>query len=171
LNVGTQRIEGGDCDCRKRRKLDDSHFMKPEVRVDEVLEMVKKGKRAARKLTHARILLQADEGEQGPGWTDQQIVEGVMGSHASVERVRQACVEEGLERALNHKRPYRTRGRVLDGQAEAHLVKLACSTPPNGRDKWTMHLLADKLVELAVVEHVSDETVRTTLKKMNSSRG
>ncbi len=138
---------------------------------DELLGFVNKGKSAARKLTHARILLQADEGEQGPGWTDQQIVDGLRVSHATVERVRQACVEDGLERALNHKRPYRTRGRVLDGQAEAHLVRLACSTPPNGRDKWTMQLLADKLVELAVVEHVSDETVQTTLKKMNSSRG
>ncbi len=138
---------------------------------DELLGLVKKGKSAARKLTHARILPQADEGEQGPGWTDQQIVEGLQVSHATVERVRPTCVEEGVERALNHKRPYRTRGRVLDGQAEAHLVKLACSVPPDGRDSWTMQLLADKLVELAVVEHVSDETVRTTLKKMNSSRG
>ncbi len=138
---------------------------------DELLGLVNKGKSAARKLTQARILLQADEGEQGPGWTDQQIVEGLRVSHATVERVRQACVEEGLDRALNHKRPYRTRGRALDGQAEAHLVHLACSTPPDGRDTWTMQLLADKLVELAVVEHVSDETVRTTLKKMNSSRG
>lgn len=138
---------------------------------DELIGLVNKGKGAARKLAHARILLLADEGEQGPGWTDQQIVEGLTVSHATVERVRQACVEEGIERALTHKRPYRTRGRVLDGQAEAHLVKLACSAPPDGRDTWTMQMLADKLVELAVVERVSDETVRTTLKKMNSSRG
>jgi hypothetical protein len=144
--------------------------LRPEER-EELLGLVKKGKGAARKLTHARILLQADEGEAGPGWTDQQIVEGLRVSHATVERVRQACVEEGLERALNHKRPYRTRGRVLDGQAEAPLVKLACSTPPDGRDTWTRQLLAAKLVELAVVEHVSDETVRTTLKKTNLSRG
>ena len=137
----------------------------------ELLGLVNKGKGAARKLSHARILLQADESEQGPGWTDQQIVAGLSVSQATVERVRQACVEEGLERALNHKRPYRTRGRVLDGQAEAHLVRLACSTPPDGRDSWTMQLLADKLVELAVVERVSDETVRTTLKKTNLSRG
>ncbi len=138
---------------------------------DELLGVVNKGKGAARKLTHARIVLQADESGQGPGWTDQQIVEGLRVSHATVERVRQAWVEEGQERALNHKRPYRTRGRVLDGQAEAHLARLACSTPPDGRERWTMQLLADKLVELAIVEHVSDETVRTTLKKMNSSLG
>lgn len=138
---------------------------------EELLGLVNKGKGAARKLSHARILLMADEGERGPGWTDQQIVEGLNISHATVERTRQACVEEGLERALNHKRPYRTRGQVLDGVAEAHLVKLACSVPPDGRDSWTMQLLADKLVELAVVEQVSDETVRTTLKKMTLSRG
>jgi hypothetical protein len=138
---------------------------------EELVGMVNKGKGAARKLTHARILLMADEGENGPGWTDQQIVEGLNISHATVERTRQGCVEEGLERALNHKRPYRTRERIMDGEAEAHLVKLACSAPPIGRDGWTMQLLADKLVELAVVEQVSDETVRTTLKKMNLSRG
>lgn len=132
---------------------------------EELTQLVNKGKAAARKLTHARILLLADESEQGRGWTDQQIVEALSTSHATVERIRQACVEEGLEGALNHKRPYRARGRVLDGEAEAHLVKLACSTPPNGRDSWTMQLLADKLVEFAVIEHVSDETVRTTLKK------
>jgi hypothetical protein len=126
---------------------------------EKLLGVVNKGKEAARKLTHARILLQADEGEQGPGWSDQQIGEGLQVSHATVERVRQTCVEEGLERALNHKRPYRPRGRVLDGQAEAQLVRLACSRPPDGRDTWTMQLLADKLVELAVgLEGVGDNS-------------
>jgi hypothetical protein len=126
---------------------------------------------AAQKLTHARILRLADESEQGMGWTDQQMVEALGMSEATLDRTRQTCVEEGLETALNHKRPYRTRGRVLDREAEAHLVKLACSSPPDGRDNWTMQLLADKLVALAVVEHVSAETVRTTLKKMNLNPG
>src|SRR5689334_21291755 len=106
----------------------------------ELKQLVNKGTGAARKLTHARIILLADEGEQGPGWSDQQIVDGLHTSVATVERVRQACVEEGLERALTHKRPYRTRGRVLDGQAEAHLVRLACSAPPEGRETWPMQL-------------------------------
>jgi hypothetical protein len=138
---------------------------------EELTQLVNKGKAAARKLTHARILLLADESEAGPSWKDDQIVEALRTSRSTVERTRQTCVEEGLEVALNHKRPSKPRRRVLDGEAEAHLVKLACSTPPEGRERWTMQLLADKLVELAVVESVSDETVRTRLKKMNLSPG
>lgn len=137
----------------------------------ELTQMVNKGKAAARKLTHARILLLADEGEAGPGWKDEPIGDALSTSRSTVERVRRAWVMEGPEAALNHKRPYTTRQRILDGEAEAHLIKLACSTPPEGREHWTMQLLADKLVALGVVEHVSDETVRTTLKKMNSNRG
>lgn len=138
---------------------------------EELTRLVNTGKAAARKLSHARILLLADEGEAGPGWKDDQIVEALSTSCSTVERTRQACVENGLEAALNHKRPSKTRRRALDGQAEAHLVKLACSTPPEGRDRWTMQLLADKLVELKVVDSISDETVRTTLKKMNLNPG
>jgi len=137
----------------------------------ELTQMVNKGKAAARKLTHARIVLLADEGETGSGWKDDQIVEALSISRSTVERVRQAWVMEGPEAALNHKRPYPTRQRILDGEAEAHLVKLACSTPPDGRERWTMQLLADKLVELEIVESVSDETVRQTLKKTVLSRG
>lgn len=137
----------------------------------KLTQLVNKGKAAARKLAHARILLLADEGDSGPGWKDDQIVEALSISRSTVERVRQAWVMEGPEAALNHKRPYTTRQRILDGEAEAHLVKLACSAPPEGRERWTMQLLADKLVELGVVESVSDETVRQTLKKTTSSRG
>jgi transposase len=134
-------------------------------------QLVNKGKAAARKLAHARILLLADEGEGGPGWKDDQIVAALSLSRSTVERVRQRWVMEGAEAALNHKRPYPTRPRLLDGGAEAHLVRLACSTPPDGRERWTMQLLADKLVTLGVVERVSDETVRQTLKKTTSSHG
>ncbi len=137
----------------------------------KLTQLVNKGKAAARKLAHARILLLADEGDWGPGWKDDQIVAALSISRSTVERVRQAWVMEGPEAALNHKRPYTTRQRILDGEAEAHLVKLACSAPPEGRERWTMQLLADKLVELGVVESVSDETVRQTLKKTTSSRG
>jgi hypothetical protein len=138
---------------------------------EELTRLVNTGKAAARKLSHARILLLADEGEGGPGWKDDQIVEALSTSRSTVERTRQSCVENGLEAALNHKRPCKTRRRVLDGQAEAHLVRLACSTPPEGRERWTMQLLADQLVELKVVESISDETVRTTLKKTNLNPG
>ena len=133
--------------------------------------LVQSGKAAARKLTRARILLLADEGEGGMGWTDREIVAALSVSRPTVERTRQRWVEGDMEAALSHKRPARTRAKVLDGQAEAHLVALACSEAPAGRERWTMQLLADRLVELGIVETVSDETVRTTLKKMNSSPG
>ncbi len=134
-------------------------------------QLVNKGKAAARKLAHARILLLADEGEAGSGWKDDQIVDALSISRSTVERVRQAWVMHGPEAALNHQRPYQTRPRLLDGAGEAHLVRLACSAPPEGRERWTMQLLADKLVALGIVERVSDETVRQTLKKTTSNRG
>lgn len=134
-------------------------------------QLVNKGKAAARLLTHARVLLLADEGEQGPGWKDKQIVTAVGISQPTVERLRQRFVEEGLAAALNRKRPSHSRSKVLDGRAEAHLVALVCSPAPEGRERWTMQMLADKLVALEIVERVSDETVRTTLKKMNLSPG
>ncbi len=138
---------------------------------EELTQLVKKGKSNARKLTRARILLLADENQEHGGWTDARIAEALGVSSRTVERIRQTCVETGIEVALNHKRPKRTRSKVLDGEAEARLIQLACSTPPDGRESWTMQMLADKLIELEIVEAISDETVRTTLKKMNSNRG
>lgn len=130
----------------------------------ELQTLVMKGKTAARKRTHAQILLQSDEGEKGPGWKDRQISElGI--SMATIGRVRKSFVEDGLKAALTHKRPYRTRRVSLNGEQEAKLIALACSAPPAGRKCWTMQLLADKLVELEIVESISDETVRTRLKK------
>lgn len=127
------------------------------------------GKAAAQKLAHARILLKADQAG-GPGWTDDRIAVEV--SVATVERVRQRFVEEGLEAALTRKPQARpSRERTLDGRAEARLIALACSAPPDGRKRWTLRLLADRLVELEVVEAVCPETVRQTLKKTTSSRG
>lgn len=130
-------------------------------------EMVNKGKTAARKITRARILLLADENRAERAWTDARIADALSISSRTVERIRQTCVEQGIEAALNHKRPRRTRPKTLDGAAEARLVQLACSEAPDGRERWTMQLLADKLIELEIVETISDETVRTTLKKMN----
>jgi transposase len=129
-------------------------------------DLIAAGKASAQKLAHARILLKADAAPGGPAWTDDHIAEAVEVSHATVERVRQRFVEQGLEAALvrtPQDRP--SRQRKLDGRAEAHLIALACSRPPEGRDEWTMQLLADKLVELEVVDSISDETVRRTLKK------
>ena len=135
-------------------------------------ELIAAGKAAAQKLTHARILLKADAADGGPAWTDERIAEAVEVSLATVERLRQRFVEEGFEAALGRKQPARpSRERKLDGRAEARLLALACSAPPDGRKGWTMRLLADKLVELEVVDAISDETVRRALKKTRSSRG
>jgi transposase len=133
-------------------------------------DLTASGKAAAQKLTHARILLKADAADGGPAWTDDRIAEALDVSVATVERVRQRFVEQGLEPALVRKiqdRP--SRAPLLDGAAEARLIALACSTPPQGRKAWTLNLLAGKLLELEVVEAISYETVRQVLKKMNSS--
>ena len=126
------------------------------------------GKAAAKKLTHARILLKADAAEGGPAGPDDRIAEAVEVSVATIERVRQRFVEQGLDAALVRKKQVRpSRQRALDGRAEARLIALACSAPPDGRKSWTMRLLADRLVELEVVPTISDETVRRCLKKAN----
>jgi transposase len=138
----------------------------------ELQALIAAGKAAARKLTHARILLKADASPGGPAWIDQRIVEALEVGVATVERVRQRFVEEGLEAALSRKPQQRPRRQPkLDGRAEARLIALACSAPPDGRKQWTLRLLADRLVELEIVEAVSDETVRRVLKKTRSSRG
>jgi transposase len=126
------------------------------------------GKASALKLAHARILLKADAAEGGPAWHDDRIAEALEVGVATVERVRQRFVEQGLEAALVRKKQVRpSRQRALDERAEAKLIALACSRPPDGRKAWTMRLLADKLVELEVVPSISDETVRRSLKKAN----
>jgi transposase len=128
--------------------------------------LISRGKGAARKLTRARILLKADALFGGPAWTDERIAEAFDVNVTTVERVRQRFVEQGLEAALIRKQQDRpSRPRKLQGQAEARLIALACSEPPQGRKEWTMQLLADQLVELQVVESLSDETVRQVLKK------
>jgi len=134
-------------------------------------EMLSRGKAAARKLTHARILLKADAPPSGPGWNDEAIADALEVGRATVERVRKEFVEEGLEAALERRKPRRQYERALDGDDEAHLVALACQKPPEGRSRWTLRLLADRMVQLEYVEQVSYQTVRRTLKKMNLSLG
>ena len=138
---------------------------------EELQGLVNKGQGQARRLRRARILLMADEAQDNGGWKDADIAQALGAQVRTVERVRQKCVQEGIEAALNHTRPKKSRGKVLDGAAEARLAQLACSPAPDGRESWSMQLLADKLIELEVVETVSRETVRTTLKKMNLSLG
>jgi transposase len=134
-------------------------------------DLTRAGKAAAKKLMHARILLKADAAPGGPAWPDERIAQALDVSAATTGRVRQRFVEEGLEAALVRKKQGRpSRERVLDGRAEARLIALACSAPPAGRAAWTLRLLADRLVELEVVGAVSYETVRRVLKKTNSGR-
>ena len=129
------------------------------------------GKAAARAQAHARILLKADDGPDGPAWSDDQIAAAVDVSVRTIERVRETWVTAGLEAALYPKPARAHRPRKLDGVQEAHLIALACTEPPDGRTRWTMRLLADRLVELEIVDHIAPETVRQTLKKTTSSRG
>ena len=133
--------------------------------------LVGAGVAPARMLTRARILLKANQGEGGPGWTDAAIAGALEVHPTTVARVRRAFVDGGRDAALERKRPDRVYARVLDGAAEAHLVAVACSEPPAGRERWTLRLLADELVRLEVVAAVSYETVRRTLKQTTSNRG
>jgi len=126
----------------------------------QLLEMTRKGEIGARKMKRAQILLKADE-----GWKDEDIIQALNTSRSTVERTRKRLVEGGLDKALNED-PRPGQRVKLTGNAEAHLVALTCSDAPGGRDHWPLRLLADKLVELGVVESVSHETVRQAMKKM-----
>ena len=133
--------------------------------------LLSSGKRSALTITRARILLKADQADGGPAWDDARIAEALDCGQRTIERVRQRFVEHGLGRALGRKPQDRpSRLRKFDGAAEARLIALACSQPPVGHARWTMKLLADKLVELEVFAAVSDETVRRVLKKTRLSR-
>ncbi len=132
--------------------------------------VIAKGKASAHKQSHARILLKVDQSARGPKWTDERIGEALEIGHGTVERTRRRFVEEGLEAAVKRK-TQQNRHRKIDGEVEAHLIAQACSKPPEGRARWTLHLLADRLVELKVIDSISHEAVRQSLKKTNSSPG
>lgn len=123
------------------------------------------GRGPAREQIHDRILLKADAGPHGPSWTAEQIAVAVDVGLSTVARVRWRFVEHGLDAAIRRRPPRREHRRKLDGEQEAHLVALACTPPPVGRRRWTLWLLADKLVELRYIDGVSYETVRQVLKK------
>jgi transposase len=133
--------------------------------------LISRGKVAAYKRTHAQILLQADESQVGPTWRDKAISEAFSTSVSTVERVRKAFVEGGLESALTRKKAIRPSNQKVDGDKEAHLIAIACSAPPEGRARWTLRLLADKVVELNHFESISAETIRQVLKKTSLSLG
>ena len=133
--------------------------------------LTRTGTTTAAQQRHARILLKADVGPEGPGWEDAAIAAAVEVSIPTVERVRRQFVTAGLQGALHRKPTTRASQRKLDGVQEAQLAAIACSPPPEGAERWTLALLADKLVELKVVESIARDTVRQTLKKTRSSRG
>jgi hypothetical protein len=141
-----------------------------ETERDDLKRLIASGTAPARKLTHARILLKADQSPEGPAWVDEEVAEAVESSQPTVSRVRKQYFEEGLQAALDRRPPNREYHRKLDGEQEARLIALACSEPPEGRARWSLRLLADRMVELEVVdEEISYQTVRRTLKKTPSS--
>jgi hypothetical protein len=133
--------------------------------------LISKGKHPARQLLKARILLKADASDAGEAWSDSQIAAALETSVDTVTRARQRLVEEGVEAVLTCKHsPNSARKRIFDGEAEAKLITLACSTPPQGRARWTLRLLEETVVELHIVDRVSDNTIGRTLKKIFSVR-
>ncbi len=134
-------------------------------------ELISCGKAAARKLSHARILLKANSSKGGPCWNDSAISQALDVGTATIERVRKRFVEEGLAAALGRRKPTREYKRKLDGDGEAHLIALACSESPEGFARWTLRLLADRMVALEYIDKLSYQTVRRVLKKTNLSLG
>lgn len=130
--------------------------------LDHLQEMISSGKHSAKKILRARVLLKADD-----SWPDRKIAEALEIHAITIERMRQQFVEEGLESFMTRRKSRRKYLRKLDGRQEAQLTTLACSQPPEGRARWTLRLLADRMVQLDYVESVSHETVRQVLKKMN----
>ena len=133
-------------------------------------ELIRKGGRAAAVLGRARVLLQADQSNDGPACPDERTAEFAQVGLSTVYHVRKRFVEEGLDAAVFRKPASDRLYRKLDGASEARLIALACSQPPQGRSRWTLHLLADRLVVLELVDSISHDCVRTTLKKTRSSR-
>ncbi|MCS3856637.1 hypothetical protein GGP78_003341 [Salinibacter ruber] len=136
-----------------------------EEQRNRLLEWIGRGKRPAREQRRARVLLKADEGPEGPAWTDARIAEAFELSKGGVAGIRRRFCNRGLEGTVKRKSPDREYDRKLDGEKEAELIRLACSKAPEGRSEWSLRLLSDKMVELEIVDTLSHETVRRTLKK------
>jgi transposase len=138
---------------------------------EELEQLTTTGKVPAYKMNHARILLKADTNQEGGGWTDAAISQALDISVATIERVRQRLVETNLESALSRQVQQQRKPRRLDGEQEAHLIAITCSEAPAGYARWSLRLLADRMVELEYVESICHETVRQTLKKTISNPG
>jgi transposase len=136
-----------------------------------LMELVNQGKGGKERLNRARILLKADIGDQGEKWIDADIAKAFYVGLKTVERTRKSLVEEGLEATINRQVPKIKRKRIIDGDQEAHLIALACSSPPEGYCAWTLRLLASTMVEMKYVDSVCYETIRQALKKTNLSLG
>jgi len=139
---------------------------------DTLRKIITSGRGPARMFTRARILIKADQGDHGPNWSDEQISDAMDVTVQTIERVRKQFVEEGFDAVLSRRQyTQKVSRKKIDGNVEAHLIALSCSEPPKGYVRWTLRLLADKIVELGYVETISHEAVRQTLKKTNLSRG
>lgn len=145
-------------------------ILSPEE-VSSLERLISSGNAHARKLTRARILLKSNSGKDGPNWRYKEICDAFDVNPVTVTHIRKAFSEGGLEKALNRKKPEREYEHRLDGYAEAHLIALVCGQAPEGYERWTLRLLQERLVKLEIVESISHETIRTTLKKMNLSLG
>ena len=145
--------------------------LSPEER-DTLKKIITSGRGPARMFARARILLKTDQGEHGPSWSDEKISDALDVTVQTIERIRKQFVEEGFDAVLS-RRQYRQKvsRKKIDGNVEAHLIALSCSEPPQGYVRWTLRLLADKIVELGYVESISHEAIRQNLKKTNLSRG
>lgn len=153
------------------RKRNNPVLLSAEDR-DTLEGLIASGHAPARQLTHARILLKADEATDTPSWPDTKIADALEVSRSTVFRVRERFAWEGLEAALVHRQPRNTKPKKLDGEQEAHLIALACSEPPKGKKRWSVRLLAERFVRLECAEEpISRELVRRTLKKVPSSPG
>lgn len=138
----------------------------------DLKQFITSGKRPAQLFTRARILLKADQGEEGHGWPDEKISQALDITVQTVERIRKQFVQEGFDSVLNRQEyTQKVSRRKIDGEAEAHLIAISCGKPPEGRSNWSLRLLAGRMVELGYVESISYETVRKTLKKTRSSPG
>ncbi len=139
---------------------------------DTLTKTITSGRGPARMFTRARILLKADQGDHGPNWSDEKISDALDVTVQTIERIRKQFVEEGFDAVLSRRQyTQKVSRKKIDGNVEAHLIALSCSKPPQGYVRWTLRLLADKIVELGYVESISHEAIRQTLKKTNLSRG
>jgi len=151
---------------RKKYKVKLTHGQRKQL-----LEIVHNGKQLAKTITHARVLLQADSGEEGPAKKAKAIAADLNIHERTVHRVRESFANDGMEAALYRKKHRKYKPRKLDGDQEAHLVAVCCGTPPEGRKEWTLKLLSERLVQLEITDSISRSTIHRTLKKMNLSLG